>query len=217
MANDKKITAIALFRAVNLHDEGLIKDRQNCMRQFAERHHANIASFLMIEDGFCAEGVEHAIKLAQQQGSSLLVVDSEATISLSFKSLLQFFEIMVNIELCLGFMDSKAYFNQAALKSLCRILRSGIEGDFDQRSQSIKKSLQAVKQKGKKLGGKPFGVNSQQTLIIQQIIKLHKQGFSLQKICDLLSVYNIKTTLNKTWHPTTVKRIIERNSVSRSV
>jgi hypothetical protein len=82
--------------------------------------------------------------------------------------------------------------------------------EHEERSSKIKQSLNLVKQSGRKLGGKPFGVTASELTIIQQILNLYKNGYGLKKICDLLESNNIKTVANKRWYPTTIKRIIER-------
>jgi len=204
--------AIALL-AAETDFNGFSKDPQAIIREFAHGHGYVIVSFLMVEEDAVSTGLNHALSLCAHHQARVIIIDEPATLALPKKELLTFLLSMAEHGLSLIFASSGATIGSEVLYLMYQLFYGSTLCDHKLHSHNIKKSLKSLKQKGVKLGGKPFGAATHESKIIQQILKLHNEGASLQKICDLLRINNIQTVLNKKWHPTTIKRIIERNKL----
>jgi DNA invertase Pin-like site-specific DNA recombinase len=210
MIHDPQNNAVALF-AADQSGLGTTEDRQTMIRRFADLYNHVIVSFLVVEKNTMSAGIKHALYLCKTHQADMLIIDEYKTLSLPHKDLHKTLEDLVLENIKLAFAADGLVMEQNTLLGMHHLMSASMACDYEMRSIKIKKSLKSRKQKGMKLGGKQFGAASHESKIIHQILKLHNDGFSLQKICDLLFVNNIKTVLNGKWHPTTVKRIIERS------
>jgi DNA invertase Pin-like site-specific DNA recombinase len=209
MIHDQK-NAVALFIATENTDAFAYQDKQTFIRDFALLHDIRIVGFLAIERFGIQNGITHAIELCSIHSARTLIIDDLRTFSLSHKDLVKLLGMLVSGNITIRFVSSNSILDHMVLNTMHHILMTSARMDNEIRSQKIKKSLVLKKRKGAKLGGRKFGSDTRETYVIHQILKLHSQGTSLLKICDLLAKNGIKTTQNKKWHPTTVKRILER-------
>lgn len=201
--------AVALLSAGE-NNLGIAHDKQTLIRKFAEHHHLSMVGFLVVEPGSVTTALNHALSLCSVHQARVIVVDQYSTLFLLPKDLKKTLALLVEQKITLAYAHDGCILSEEALNGVYHLLSASIVCEQEHRSSRIKKSLLAIKKKGRHLGGKAFGGSSQELTVIKQIVKLHEDGFSLQKICDLLLVNNIKTVSNKRWHPTTVKRILER-------
>lgn len=171
-----------------------------------------ISAFLAVEKAALKESLQHALERAQKEKVNLVLFDSSETLYVSTADLAQFFSTCLKEELSLYFADNGLLWSKAHVGQILNMLTSSLEVDSRLRSERVKGSLKALKARGLRLGGKRFGDRPEDRRIVQQVLGLHKDGLSLQKICSMLALSDIKTVQNKKWHPTTVKRIIERFS-----
>lgn len=198
--------AVALFKISSPSSN----DIQENIRDFAQEHNIDIIVFIGVHDNGELSSLLHAQSLVVANKVSMILIDSYKTIAVSLKYGADFWANCHKYAISLVSIEDNITLSPAIMGIFNKILLSNMAKEHEERSCKIKRSLLLSKQKGVKLGGRSFGCSSQELNIIQQISKLHKSGFSLKKICDLLSINNIKTVANKKWHPTTVKRIIER-------
>lgn len=202
--------AVAIF--VSNSKEGMPSDeqKQTILREFALQRQIAIVSFLAMDGENTSAGIRHALSLCEAEFATCIVCDEPATFALLPEELGEILDTVARRGWSLLFADSGAIFDRKIADSMRTILRMSNWLLNQSRSKKIKSSLMLRKRRGIRLGGKKFGISSSEQTIIKQIQKLHEKGLSLQKICALLSANDIKTTNNKTWHPTTVKRILER-------
>lgn len=184
-------------------------EKQNLCRDFAARHNLVIVGFFAIAHD-AARQVSHAVRYCLQSAIDALIIDEPETIALAQNHLRKIIEDLVAANVELGFISHDLMVPSATINVFFRLLIASNKADRIERSTIIKKSLLKKKQRGIPLGGRKFGAVEQESAIVRQILKLHAEGLSLQKICDLLAHHDIKTIHNKKWYPTTVKRIIER-------
>jgi DNA invertase Pin-like site-specific DNA recombinase len=203
------IPAIALFKAPCLESP----HTQEHIREFAEVHNLNIIAFYGVNDGGALAALLHAESILISEKAKMILIDAYKTIAVPIKDLQRAFDIWAKYEISLACVQDNIVLNHVFITSFKQILLASVAKEHEERSAKIKQSLKVVKQSGVKLGGKRFGISAKELTIIQQILKLYEMGFSLKKICDLLASNNIKTATNKRWHPTTVKRIVERTKV----
>lgn len=198
--------AIALFKI----SSRAANDAQENIRKFAKDHDIDIIAFIGVHDKGELSSLLHAQSLFAAKKVSMILIDSYKTIAVPLKYGADFWASCYSYAISLVSIEDDITLGPAIWGIFNKILIGNMAKEHEARSYKIKHSLSLSKQKGVRLGGRAFGCSPQELIIIQQISKLHKSGFSLKKICDLLSVNNIKTMTNKKWHPTTVKRIIER-------
>lgn len=204
--------AIALFIAANQTDSVTDQERQTLLRDFANRHQMTIVGFLATERSKLGSGIRHAISLCITNQASHIIIDDVTTLSLPPKDLTEVVGMLILAGVAVIFLADGSVLDSPTLKTLHHLLSLSVLADNEARSQRIKKSLLIKKRKGAKLGGRKFGLASSESYVINQIMELRARGVSLQIICDMLEQNDIKTIQNKKWHPTTVKRIIERAS-----
>lgn len=188
------------------------QERQAFIRAYADACHIEIASFSVFERKDMKEGFLHAVNLCASHRVSMIIIDSFENMFMPVRDLEQIFKRLIEYNITLSAANDNVVLGFDELLAFSILLKACLDCEHETKSNLIKKSLKAIQKKGKKLGGIAFGAKPSEGVIIRQIIKLYEDGFSLQKICNLLESNNIKTVAGKTWHPTTVKRIIDRNT-----
>jgi len=87
-------------------------------------------------------------------------------------------------------------------------------------TENSKNNNKAQIEKSNIFGQVPYGYENSNGKIIKNIGEfellktvhiLHKQGYSLRKICEYLSGKGIQTKNNKNWHANTIKKILMHN------
>lgn len=83
---------------------------------------------------------------------------------------------------------------------------------FDQKLNAarIKRGLQHASLSGRPVGRKPFEHEDAHSEIFNNVQQMRKRGLSLRDICKALNSAGVETSSQKTWHPTTIKRMLER-------
>lgn len=204
---------IALFTVSKPHDEKSDAHKQDLLRACALKLQCSIVAFLAIPEAARLKHLQHALSLITKLDVSVIIIESASTLALPSLDLEQIFDFLAAHEISLAPADA-ACLDAEHLKMMLGFLKMSREAEKKLHAKRIKKSLLAQKKLGKKLGAKNFGEREDEKIIINQILELYSQGMNLPKICELLSVKNIKSMHQKKWHPTTLKRIIERHSSS---
>jgi DNA invertase Pin-like site-specific DNA recombinase len=93
---------------------------------------------------------------------------------------------------------------------LMRALAMAREYDQKLNAVRIKRGLQHASLSGKAIGRKPFESEGTNSEIFNNVLEMRKRGLSLRDICKALNSARVETSGHKTWHPTTVKRMLER-------
>lgn len=202
--------AVALM--VGEHNNlAVAQERQAFIRAYAEMRDIEIASFLVLERKDMKEGFLHAVNLCTSHRARMIIIDAFENMFMPVRDLIQMLTSLIEYDITLSSAYDNVVMDFDELLAFSIMLKASLACEHETKSNQIKKSLKAVQKKGKRLGGIAFGAKPSEGVIIRQIMKLYEDGFSLQKICNLLESNNIKTVAKKTWHPTTVKRIIDRH------
>jgi DNA invertase Pin-like site-specific DNA recombinase len=191
--------------------------RQTILRDYAVMKSLEIVSFLAWDGNDSYSGWLHAIDFAKNSCAPTIIVDDMSTIILTVEQLINVIDALVINNLTLDLANDRVEFDAIYLGAMRNLLAMTKWAEGKKRSESIKKSLKLKKAQGQRLGGQRFGVLAHEANVVQQILKLHEQGSSLQQICQALALTDIKTVRNKKWHPTTIKRIIERSKSFKTI
>lgn len=184
---------------------------QRAIRQLAYQKGFDIRAFLAVKPRDLQAGINHALMLCQTEKARCLIFENPQSLILMPKQLVSLLELLHERGIALAFAAHPQLLMPEHSDILRVVLLASMKALHHHRSQSIKRSLKHMKKQGMSLGGRRFGANEREERMAAQIVGMHRDGLSLQKICDLLSLSDIKTVQNKRWHPTTIKRIIERN------
>lgn len=195
--------AVALFSGADV-------DLQTFMRDFAKTHDFVLLGFFAIEADALEAALLHAFSMSKNAKLSVIIFDEYNTLHLPIKKLMEFFSALLEAHVEIIFAKDNFRLTRDTIALFLQLLKQSDHVDAKMRSTRIKKSLLQKKRKGAVLGGRKFGSAHHESLVVKQIFSLRKQGKSLQEICELLAAHQIKTTKGKAWHPTTVKRILER-------
>lgn len=215
MIKDLNNNAVALFIATDSLVSGTDEEKQAALRDFAAKNTLTIVLFLAAERTNISQGIKHALDSCSALCATSVIFDEPATLSLPQRELVEIFGMLLASRVGIRFAKDGSIIDQPMLKMMLELMTASMTAESELRSQKIKRSLMIKKRKGIQLGGRKFGMESGEDHIIGQILKLHADGLSLQKICELLALSDIKTVQKKRWHPTTVKRIVERAQLKR--
>lgn len=213
MQHDIKKNAIAIFVSSRIRDTCSIEEKQTIIRNYAAAQSITIVGFCAVDKGKLPLGLKHACWALKNNHAKIIIFDEISTLKLSHHELTEFLNLLSADRMSIIFAKETILLESSAIASLNQILINCLHAEKEQRSQKIKKSLQMKKRKGELLGGRKFGSQPSEFHVIKQIINLREQGISLKTICQMLAQNDIKTAQNKTWHPTTVKRILDRASL----
>lgn len=200
--------AVAIFIASGSHEEENDAAKQVVLRECAMKLCLTIVSFVAIPRASLFERLGQALGICKSNGASALLIDEKKTFFLSHRELKDFFRILFEQKISVVAARSGAILTPDQLACCADFLQLSAQAEHEQHGKSIKRSLRLKKRQGIKLGGKKFA----DTEIIKQIVDLHKIGKSLHEICIILSANDVKSTHNKKWYPTTIKRIIDREN-----
>lgn len=206
MNQKEKNSAVILFtRSESLNDENTIYQR---LCQSAHARNFTIAgSFAICREEFF-DGLLHALDVCSKNKANYLLIDSILSIRLSYKELFAALEHLIKHKISL--VIDEILLEPTMLLLCSSVLSSAAAIEKEQHSTRIKNSLQHRSLQGQRLGGRKYGSKPEEARIIRQIISLNEEGKSLDEICRLLAVNNIKTMQDKKWYPTTIKRLIDR-------
>lgn len=207
-----ELRAIALLTTSN-EQVSKAEDGQTIIRDYAALNKMEIVSFLALELKNLGLGLRHAIDLARAKYSTTIIVDDITTLMMPPQELIDAIDCLIQNDLTLAFGKNRTSFDKASLTTLRDLMVLTKKAEGVERSNRIKNSLRLRKQGGQRVGGRKFGFGLNEASIIDQILTLHAEGKSLQGICQALELSETKTVHNKTWHPTTIKRIIERSFI----
>lgn len=169
-----------------------------------------VGLFAVSHDQFALAWAQ-ALEACQANHAQALMIDSPVSLALLSTDFSKSCQYLANQQIKLIFADTKLIFEPAHLDGLGLIFDTLSKFEKSQQSSRIKRSLQKLTAKGQTLGGRKFGSRAHEERVVRQVLQLYHQGFSLQAICQKLHDNNIKTVNDKQWHPTTLKRIIERH------
>ncbi|MCA9507147.1 MAG: recombinase family protein [Myxococcales bacterium] len=203
--------AVILFLIVPSEQKDFERSEQfNLLCDRAATMGFEIAGFFAVPQSQSNLGFTHAIDSCLTHHAKTILINDFTKCELKYKELRIFMAALLKNNISLMSDDDRCL-SLDNLKIFSDLLESCALAETKTHSTRIKQSLKELSQQGYVLGAKKFGSTPQEMRIIKQILKLESQGKSLQEICHLLSKNNIKTTRNKKWYPTTVKRLIDRN------
>jgi len=167
------------------------------------------------------DGLQAAIKAACDNKAAL-VVYSLSRLSRSVKDTMMIAENLDKAGADLVSLSERIDTTTAAGKMVFRMLAVMAEFERDLVSERTKAALSHLKTQGKRISGKiPYGfdldtdgkslnVNGTEQETISRMVKLRKDGLSLQKICDALDADGIKSKMGKKWTHKVVRHILAR-------
>lgn len=209
MANFDK--AIAVFIASRPHNGESDAYKQMILRAVAEKYRITIVAFMAIPKTSLLKHLQHALMPLKSSAAHTIIIDEAPTLFLPPADLRIILHLLAAHKARLIIANTGTNFEPEHLEALSLFLGVSSSAEGAQRGKKIKKSLLRKKREGLVLGGKRFGIDDSEQAIVKQIFDLRASGKSLQKICDLLAANDIKSVRHKKWHPTTLKRIIERH------
>ncbi len=206
-AEEKNV--VILFVNQTISYESAKQDQYTYLSSLARDQGLVITGCFAVPEEQFVLGFSHAMTSCLKHQAKILMLDQASSLFFNYQELSEALNSLTthNISLMLGdFLISPNY-----LAVFLTMLRASAGAEKKARSGRIKNSLHLLSKKGVALGGRKYGSNPEEARIIRQILELHKDGKSLEDICLMLAVNNIKTLQNKKWYPTTVKRLIERH------
>lgn len=205
----EKNKAVILFEAEESEKEHEANEIYRRLWEYAQEHEMSIVGSFAAAKGEFFLAFSHAIKACSKNDATILLLDTLLSFQFSYKELSAALKMIADTTITLmvdGFcLDPKTS------SVFLSMLNAAAKVEKEQHSSRIKNSLQLLSKKGKSLGARKYGSVPEEARIIRQIIGLNKQGKSLDEICRLLENNNIKTTQDKRWYPTTIKRLIDRH------
>lgn len=96
------------------------------------------------------------------------------------------------------------------LDLIARALSMARRYDQQLNAVRIKRGLQHASLSGRPIGRRPFEFADSNSEIFHNVQEMRRRGLSLRDICKALNSAGVETSSQKTWHPTTIKRMIER-------
>lgn len=84
---------------------------------------------------------------------------------------------------------------------------------YDQRlnADRIRRGLKHALLTGRPIGRRPFEHSEANAEIFGNVLEMRERGLSLRDICKALNSAGVKSSALKVWHPTTIKRMLERS------
>jgi DNA invertase Pin-like site-specific DNA recombinase len=160
------------------------------------------------------KGLRAMLSDLQQNRASALVVESFESFADPHVKMLDAFRSIkeVNARICL--LNENRIIEPEEIDLVLRALTMARE--FDQRLNAvrIKRGLQHASLSGKPIGRRPFEFEVGNAEILNDVQLMRQRGLSLRDICKALNSAGVKSSSQKTWHPTTIKRMLERVSLS---
>ena len=210
--NDKNMShenlkTVALFISSEPHDEENDATKQALLRECAIKLSLTIVSFVALPKTSLFELLSQALSICKSNDAALLI-DEQRTFFLSHRELENFLKVLDEYKISIIAARSGLILKPEYIALFINFLQLSAQAEHAQHSKSIKRSLKLKKRQGVKLGGKKFAEDE----IIKQIVELYKLGTSLQEICNILCANDVKSAYNKKWYPTTIKRIIIRET-----
>jgi len=207
----EKQKAVALFASALPKKVLDIDHKQDLLRACAEKSHFTIVAFIAMRRA-SFERLSQAVELCRSYQAHALIIDEFATLCVPPKQLLTLIELINEHGISLIDANTGASFLYAHQLSLKGLFYTSNEAEKTFQGTRIKRALRKRKRQGIRLGARKFGEQDHEALAIKQIVELYDSGLSLQKICNVLRSNHIKSVRNKNWHPTTIKRILEREN-----
>lgn len=178
---------------------------QDVIRAYASDHDLDIVGFYVVLDDI-ERGLSEALHAAESKKAGHIILSSAQTLELVPEILISVIDRLIEQKVYLSFASDDVRYDAKSLSVLKKLLNASKTAVYHARSHRIKSGL-----KNKRPATtRKFGIGEDEQCIIRQIFDLHEQGQSLQRICELLAMGDVKTVQNKKWHPTTIKRILDR-------
>lgn len=201
--------AVALFTNKAYATYSDTENQQMILRSCAAASNLLIVAFVAMPKA-SPERLIQALELCKNYEAQTIMLDAMDTLFMPTEALISFIASLIEKKISLIDASTRAFFLASQLLSLEALLRTSIWAVKEMRGKNIKKALRLKKRIGEKLGAKKYGQSPEELAVIKHIIELYDAGLSLQKICTILSSTDIPSVRHKKWHPTTIKRIIER-------
>lgn len=166
-----------------------------------------VVGVFAVEQTHSAMGFFHAIDACDTHGATIVMVDRAQSLVFLRHELTHALERLLETHVILEVGETQLDFSE--LQLFLDLIKQSEQKQKELRSESIKTALKSRVRQGQKLGGRKYGATRAELRVIQQIVKLHEQGKSLTAICLLLEHNKIATAHKKSWHPMTVKRLID--------
>jgi len=206
MAEDRR-KVVGIFLASKVQDKRADL-QQALLRECATKYCLNIVSFVALPKTSLFEGLKQIIGIASSKNAHAFLIDEKDTLFLSGVELKNFFELLYKHKISIIAARSGLILGPHHVAVFADFLQTSAQAEHERHGQVIKRSLRLKKRQGIKLGGKKFA----EAEIIEQIMDLHRQKKSLHEICVILTMNDVKSTHNKKWYATTIKRIIDREN-----
>ena len=155
-------------------------------------------------------GLKAMLEAVQKQTLRSVVVDSFSSFADPQRQMLQTFECLLRHDVKIFILDENKTLERDQIGYIVKALQ--MANGFDKKLSAIriKRGLQHASLSGKPIGRRPFEKHENNSEIFTNILEMRKRGLSLRDICKALNSAGVKTSSHRSWHPTTVKRMLER-------
>jgi DNA invertase Pin-like site-specific DNA recombinase len=163
------------------------------------------------------KGLRAMLNDLQENRAGALVVESFESFADPHLKMLEAFRCVkeVNARICL--LDENRVVGPEEIDLVVRALAMARE--FDQRLNAvrIRRGLQHASLSGRPIGRRPFEFEQANAEVLKDVQIMRERGLSLRDICKALNSAGVQTSSHKLWHPTTIKRMLERAGQSELV
>lgn len=160
------------------------------------------------------KGLRAMLSDLQNNRASALVVESFESFADPHAKMLEAFRSMKEVKARICLLNENRIIEPENIDLVVRALSMARE--FDQRLNAarIKRGLQHASLSGKAIGRRPFEYEEGNAEILSDVRAMRERGLSLRDICKALNSAKVETSSQKSWHPTTIKRMLERANPS---
>lgn len=156
------------------------------------------------------KGMAAMLNDLNENRASALVVESLESFADPYAKMLEAFRCVKtsNARICL--LNENRILEADQVDLVVRALTMAREFDQKLNGARIKRGLQHASLSGKPIGRRPFEFDESNLEVLNDVKQMRQRGLSLRDICRALNSAGIGTSSKKTWHPTTIKRMLER-------
>lgn len=154
-----------------------------------------------------------AISQIAKEQANFFILPRISELKLPPKDLASVFGELLKAKASIHFLDEDLDLKPSDISTFYLLLKNAVDCKTAVQSEKIKKSLNARRRGGFILGCPPFGKSEKGKQVLQEIVQMRRSGFTLRQICETLNRFGAKSAQAKQWHPSTIKRLLDRMTV----
>jgi DNA invertase Pin-like site-specific DNA recombinase len=155
-------------------------------------------------------GLRALLNEIQKHKVRSVVVDSFESFADPHSKMLEAFECLKESNARIYLLSENRLIETESIDLIVRALSIARQYDQQLNAVRIKRGLQHASLSGKPIGRRPFEFVDANNQIFHNVQEMRRRGLSLRDICKALNSAGVETSSQKTWHPTTIKRMLQR-------